>query len=94
MFSFVKRLSEREHQLNNKATVLCVDSLYGTAVKLNRPQGDGQADPGSMMGSSVRPGTVLLVGAVLFSSLVGVFFGFYPARKAASLNPIDALHYE
>jgi len=59
--------------------------LLGLVVSFLIPQ---------LLGWPTMVSTPAIVGSVVFSAAVGIFFGYYPARKAAALDPIDALRHE
>jgi putative ABC transport system permease protein len=68
-------------------------SLFGGVIGILAGIGSGYGI-GRAVGMPIAVNPVVMAVAFLFSGAVGVFFGFYPARKAAALDPIVALRYE
>ena len=73
-----------------EAIVLClVGGILGIGVGIAGGLAGAKA-----LGYAASPSPSSIVAALLFSMAVGIFFGYYPANKAAKMNPIDALRYE
>ena len=77
-------------QFITEAVVIClVGGALGVALGVDL----GAAGAG-LLGYAAKPSLTAIGLAVGFSMLIGVFFGYYPASKAAKMDPIDALRYE
>ncbi len=77
-------------QFITESMIMC---LIGGAIGVVLGLGMGSAGA-KAMGYPAAPSITSIIGSLLFSLAIGVFFGYYPANKAAKMNPIDALRYE
>lgn len=73
-----------------ESIVIC---LVGGAIGIALGIGGG-AIGAKALGYEASPSITSIVASLAFSMVIGVFFGYYPANKAAKMNPIDALRYE
>jgi putative ABC transport system permease protein len=70
-------------------TLASIGGAIGVALGVAAAQLVGQS-----AGWRIEIDTAAIVMAFGFAALIGIFFGYYPARKASRLEPIDALRYE
>jgi putative ABC transport system permease protein len=75
--------------LTESFVVSVLGGLIGIAVGIG-----GSKMVGSMLGSATAVSVQAVVLSFVVAAAIGLFFGIYPARKAAKLHPIDALRYE
>jgi len=71
------------------ASVSALGGTLGALVGLGTVRVVAEISP---LAAVVRPETIL--GGILFSALVGLIFGIWPAARAANLDPVEALRYE
>ena len=70
--------------------VLCLlGGLLGVALGIG-----GSFGLSEFLGWPTLLSTNSIVISIVFSAAIGIFFGYYPAHKAAALDPIEALRYE
>jgi putative ABC transport system permease protein len=70
-------------------TLSLIGGLVGVALGVGAALAIGQ-----FAGWRIQLAPEAVALAVAFAFAIGVFFGFYPARKAARLNPVEALRFE
>jgi ABC-type antimicrobial peptide transport system permease subunit len=75
--------------LVESTTMSFIGGLFGTVMGISAAKAISAV---AKWPTIISVDSILL--ATLFSAGVGIFFGFYPARKASRLDPIEALRYE
>lgn len=73
-----------------EAVIIC---LFGGAIGVAIGIAGG-IFASNLLGYPAHPSVQGIIVSLIFSMSIGVFFGYYPANKAAKMNPIDALRYE
>ena len=73
-----------------EAMIICLfGGIFGVILGVG-----GGIIASNLLGYPAKPSISGIIISLLFSMSIGVFFGYYPANKAAKMNPIDALRYE
>lgn len=73
-----------------EAMIIClIGGIFGVVLGVG-----GGVFASKLLGYPARPSVSAILISLIFSMTIGIFFGYYPANKAAKMNPIDALRYE